>query len=53
MSGSFSNRHGAERNINGGLYIRGKAYDIVTKLHVADEYKAASSGGKVRPNIRR
>jgi len=53
MSSSSSNRHGAERNLNGGLYIRGKAYSILTKLQVADEYKAAAAagGGKVRPNI--
>ena len=43
MSSSFSNRHGAERNINGGLFIRGQAYNILTKLQVADEYKAAAA----------
>ena len=44
MSSSFSNRHGAERNINGGLFIRGQAYKILTKLQVAEEYKAAVTG---------
>ncbi len=57
MSSSNSNWHGAERNVHGGLYIRGRAHDILRKLQVAEEYKAAAAarGGNVnvRPNIRR
>ena len=53
MSSSSTNRHGAETNTNGGLYIRGRAHDVLIKLQVADEYKAAAAakGGTVRPNI--
>lgn len=53
MSSSNPNWHGAERNVHGGLYIRGRAHDILRKLQVAEEYNAAAAarGGNVRPNI--
>ena len=46
----ISEIHKAVRNQNGGLYIRGATYDILTKLRVADAYEATSREG-VNVNI--
>lgn len=45
----FAAQHGAEVNNYGGIFIRGKAYNITKKLQVAEKYIQAKSKGVIRP----
>jgi hypothetical protein len=40
-------------NQNGGMYVRGKAYDLLKKLQVAEAYIKKKEGGERRPNLKR
>ena len=49
----LASSHGAEVNQNGGMYVRGKAYDLLKKLQVAEAYIKKKEGGERRPNLKR
>ena len=44
-------RSGYKVNRQGGFYVRGRPYDTVKKLEVADDYQRQSRGGTIRPNM--
>ena len=44
-------RSGYEVNRQGGFYVRGRPYNTVKKLEVADDYQRQSRGGTIRPNM--